>query len=312
MTTNSIPSLPQTKKNPDEQNPVWTIRRLLEWTTDFFKRHHLPSARLDAEVLLAHVLQQDRLALYLYYDDTIPQIDLKAYRLLIQRRIMHEPVAYIIGKREFFSIPLAVGPSVLIPRPETEHLIEYALTYLKGQKATFKQHTLSILEIGTGSGNICITLAKHLPKARILAVDISAAALGVTKKNICTYTEFCGNISLLQGDLIHYLHPKKAKFHMVISNPPYIPAETWEELPQEVKAFEPHIALNGGPKGTKILESILEHTGHYLYRDGILIMEIGEEQGDTLLEKATETGMYRQSWIQTDYAGKPRVLISKK
>ena len=312
MPIQAIPPSSGANENQQGNNPPWTIRRLLEWTTDFFKRHHLPSPRLDAEVLLAHVLQQDRLALYLYYEETIPPADMKAYRHLIQRRIKHEPVAYIIGKREFFSIPLTVEPSVLIPRPETEHVIEYALDYLNDHQAAQGRQRLTLLEIGVGSGNICITLAKHLPQARILGADISGAALCTARKNICAHAEFCGNISLLQGDLLHYLHPAKAKFHMIVSNPPYIPDDSWEELPQEVKGYEPHIALKGGTGGIQVLETILDISGHFLYRDGLLILEIGENQGDILLEKANEAGIYKKVWLKKDYAGKPRVLMAKK
>jgi len=231
---------------------------------------------------------------------------------LIQRRRQREPIAYITGEREFFSLTFAVEPAVLVPRPETEHLIEYALDYLRSNVISAGRQGLSILEIGTGSGNVCITLAKHLPQARIFSIDICVKALNVAKKNIDTYAHFCDSVFLMQGDLLSCIHPERAKFDLILSNPPYIPDESMETLPEEVKSYEPAMALKGGREGTKLIETIIDQSGHYLLKDGLLAIEIGEEQEDGLLQRALNTGHYRKSWILPDYAGKPRVLMAVK
>jgi len=293
-----------------QEEPIWTIHRLLDWTTTFFQEHGLPTPRLDAEILLAHLLQQERLDLYLHYEEALSRHDLATYRALIQRRRQWEPIAYITGKREFFSISFVVNPAVLIPRPETEHLIEYALDYLRGHILPTGKPVLSILEIGTGSGNVCITLAKHLPQARIISIDICDNALNVAKKNMDTYAHFCDSVFLIQGDLLSCLHRERAKFDLIVSNPPYISEESMETLPEEVKRYEPARALNGGRQGNKIMETILDQAGQYLFDKGLLAMEIGEGQADGLLQKASLTAHYRKSWVLPDYAGKPRVLMA--
>ncbi len=147
----TVPS-PQSRDSEQAGEKAWTVSSVLKWTTDFFAQHDLASARLDAEVLLAHVLKRDRLALYLHYEDTVPGPALKGYRQLIRRRVNHEPIAYITGMREFYSISFAVEPSVLIPRPETEHLVEYVLEHVKENAGTACEEALRLLEIGTGSG----------------------------------------------------------------------------------------------------------------------------------------------------------------
>jgi len=291
---------------------AWTVRRLLEWTTDFFRRNGLSPARLDAEVLLANVLQWKRLDLYLHYEDTISNDFLTTYRQVIQRRKKFEPVAYITGHQEFFSIPFSVNPSVLIPRPETEHLVEYALKYVAGNPSLRTSGPLKILDVGTGSGNLSITLAKHLSESWIVAIDISIAALSTAKGNKQVFGDLPGNIFFLQGDLLSSLHPGSARFHIIISNPPYIADEDWDKLPPTVQQYEPRVALNGGRGGTEILEQILNNAGDFLFDEGILIMEIGEEQKDMVEAMTRATGLYQAPSILLDYAGKPRVLVAKK
>jgi release factor glutamine methyltransferase len=283
---------------------------VLQWTTDFFEQHDLPSARLDAEVLLAHVLDQERLSLYLHYDDKVPAAALEAYRGLIRRRVNREPIAYITGLREFYSIPLAVDPSVLIPRPETEHLVEYVVDHGKEHAGSNVEGPIKILEIGTGSGNLCIALAKSVPSARIVSLDLSFAALAVAMKNRQAHPECSDRILLFQGDLVGGLHPDKARFHLIVSNPPYVAAESWGELPPEVRDYEPRGALDGGRRGTEILERILNDGADYLLPDGALVLEIGEDQTQRLRDAVKEAGHYRRSWVLEDYAGKPRVLVA--
>lgn len=310
MTTKPTPSSPEPRTPEQEGHRPWTVRSVLEWTTSFFAKRDLSSPRLDAEVLLAHVLGQDRLALYLHYEDTVPGQALEAYRGLIRRRVNREPIAYLTGVREFYAIPFAVDPSVLIPRPETEHLVEHVLEHVQGPAVLAARGALKILEIGTGCGNLCIALAKHIPQAQIVSLDICSSAISVAVKNRRGHPDCLGRIRFIQSDLLEGLHPRRAKFHLVVSNPPYVPAESWHELPPDVREYEPRVALDGGCRGTEILCRILRDAAKHLLPGGELVLEIGEDQAEALLGVAEETGHYRQSRVLEDYAGKPRVLVA--
>ncbi len=310
MTTKPTRPSPQSRASEQAGEKPWTVRSVLQWTTDFFAQHDLASARLDAEVLLAHVLEQDRLALYLHYEDTVPGSALQTYRGLIRRRVNKEPIAYITGMREFYSISFAVEPSVLIPRPETEHLVEYVLEHVRDNAGSTGQGALRILEIGTGSGNLCIALAKHLPKAQIVSLDVSFSAISVAMKNRREHPDCSERIHLFQGNLLEGLHPERARFHLIVSNPPYVPTESWDDLSPEVREHEPRVALDGGRRGTETLHGILSNAARFLLPDGALVLEIGEGQAEALAGVAEETGHYRQSRVLEDYAGKPRVFVA--
>ncbi len=310
MTTKPTPSAPPSRSIDPSGKKTWTVRGVLEWTTDFFRQHELASARLDAEVLLAHVLGKDRLALYLGYEDVVPPEALQVYRELIRRRVKHEPIAYLTGVREFYGISFSLNPSVLIPRPETEHLVEYVLQYVEGNPGLPEGGAVRILEVGTGCGNLCIVLAERLPQAQILSVDISSAAIAAAHRNVRAHPASRERIRLVQGDLLEGLDPERAWFHLIVSNPPYVATESWQDLPPEVRDFEPRIALDGGRRGTEILERIVKQGARHLLPGGELVVEIGETQGEELLGVVEQTGAYRQARILEDYAGKPRVLVA--
>ncbi len=287
------------------------MRSVLEWTTDFFAQRGVASARLDAEILLAHALGRDRLALYLRYEETVPNAVLRAYRGLIQRRVRHEPIAYITGRREFYSISFSVDPSVLIPRPETEHLVEHVLRrvqHLPGQSTG--PGPLRILEIGTGSGNVSILLAKQLPQAHIVSMDVSLPAISVAVKNRKEHPDCSERIRFFQGDLFDALHPQRARFHVIVSNPPYVATDAWGNLAPEVRDFEPRVALDGGARGTEILYRIVHGAPDHLLPGGALIVEIGHDQGEAVPGMAQHTGRYGEISVLDDYAGKPRVLVA--
>jgi len=310
MRSKPTPSSTQSKSIERHGQKPWTVRSVLQWTADFFAQHDLSTARLDAEILLAHVLEQDRLALYLHYENTVPEKALKTYRGLIRRRVNREPISYITGMREFYAISFTVDPSVLIPRHETEHLVEYVLQYAEAHHDTTEHGALKICEIGTGCGNLCIVLAKHLPQAQIVSMDISSPAILVANENLRRQPDCSERIRFFQGDLLEGLHPERAKFHLIVSNPPYVPTESWNDLPREIRDYEPRIAVDGGRGGTEILDRILGDAAKYLLPGGTLVVEIGEDQAEALLGKANDTGHYRQSKILEDYAGKPRVLFA--
>jgi len=266
---------------------------------------------LDAETLLAHTMQKERLDLYLQYESFVPSSLLEVYREYVRRRKGWEPVAYITGTREFFSIAFSVNPSVLIPRPETEHIIEQALSIAKGHAETGQQEPLRILDVGTGCGNVALTLARHLPDSWIVSADISADALTTAKGNLHEPGDSCGKVMLVQGDLLEWLHPGKASFHMVVSNPPYVSEADWHRLSPEIRDHEPKTALSPGQSGMEIQERILELAPNVLAPNGFLIMEIGEEQEEPLLAWVKQKGRYQACSVLPDYAGRPRVLLAE-
>jgi release factor glutamine methyltransferase len=310
MTSKPTTPSPQSWRSEQADQKTWTVRSALQWTADYFSRNHIDSPRLDAEVLLAHALGKDRLALYLHYEDTVPGTVLEAYRGLIRRRVNREPTAYITGVREFYSISLAVEPSVLIPRPETEHLVEYVLEHVRNHTDPAVRESPKILEIGTGSGNLCLALAKHLPGARVTSLEISFSAIAVAMKNLRAHPDCSDRIHLLQGDLVECLHPERTKFHLIVSNPPYVSRESWDDLAPEVRDYEPRLALDGGHQGMEILDNILNRAATHLLPDGALVLEIGEDQAESLAAVAEATGHYREHLVLDDYAGKPRVFIA--
>ncbi|MEW6441516.1 MAG: peptide chain release factor N(5)-glutamine methyltransferase [bacterium] len=298
------------RQRPNEDRAAWTIQSLLAWTTGFFRQHGIPSDRLDAEVLLSHALGKDRLFLYLNHRMEVQEPCLSDFRRSVQRRIRREPVAYITGVREFFSIPLAVSPAVLIPRPETEHLVERALAWARARAASGRADPLRILDLGTGSGNIGIALARHLPEARVLSTDLSFPALALARANARNAGIGCDRMSFLQGDLFGPIHAGRGRFHLIVSNPPYVPERARSTLAPEVASFEPWTALNGGPEGTDILIRILRQAPGYLEKGGALVLEIGDEQSGSVSRSAEQAAAYRDVRIYPDFSGKPRVVVA--
>lgn len=292
--------------------PLWTVQALLAWTAKFFAEKGIDTPRLDAEILLAHALGGSRIDLYLCYERTVLPEPLAVFRQLVQRRARREPVAYITGRREFYSIPLCVGPSVLIPRPETEHVVEHALAEARRIDQLDSFRVIRILDVGTGAGNIAIALARHLPGAEIVASDRSREALSVAKKNaLSTFGPNLGGIRFLQADLLSAIRPEKARFDLIVSNPPYVPSEERESLPQEVRAYEPWSALDGGPDGMDILRNLIAVAPSCLTKGGVLVCEIGEGQKEALMAFAAQTGNFSSVHFPDDYAGKPRVLVAR-
>lgn len=313
--TKGLREAPMTTQAPSApgraDGPLWTIQALLAWTTKFFTEKGMDSARLDAEVLLAHALGESRIDLYLRYERPVPPEALARFRGFVQRRARREPVAYITGLREFYSIPLSVGPEVLIPRPETEHVVERALAEANRLDRLDPFRVLQILDVGTGSGNIAVALARHLPRARIMASDRSWEALLVARKNAwSSLGPSAGAIRFLQADLLSAFHPNKARFDLIVSNPPYVPSKERQRLPEEVRSYEPWCALDGGPDGMQVLRNLIATAPSCLAKGGALVCEVGEEQKESLLAFATQTGNFASVQFADDYAGKPRVLVA--
>ncbi len=255
--------------------------------------------RLDAEVLLAHLLRQNRAWLVAHNDFSL-SLEIEAqYKRSIQRRAQHEPVAYIIGQREFYGLTFHVSPQTLIPRPETELLVEEALRLI--------QPNWRVLDVGTGSGCIAITLALHAPQITVFASDISAGALAVARQNARQHRA-AKRIKFFQADLLKGLN---GPFNLIVSNPPYISMEEWASLAPGVKDYEPSLALNDGASGLKIIEKILQDAPAKLASEGALLIEIGAGQGSAALKLAQKYCPLHRFEIKQDLARRDRLLIGR-
>ena len=256
--------------------------------------------RLDAEVLLAAVLGCDRADLYLRWDHGLNTRQSARYVEWVSRRQAHEPVAYLVGERAFYDIDLEVTPDVLIPRPETEHLVDEALAWA----ASHGQRPLRVLDVGTGSGALAIVLARHLEEARVWAIDVSLAALRVAARNLRRYA-LGDRVSLVCGDL---LRPLRGTFDLILANLPYVPAEELTGLQPDVGEYEPRLALDGGERGVALLREFLAQASAALGRPGLLLVEIDPRQKRELTELARQSQPSSEIRVLPDYAGLSRVL----
>ncbi len=281
----------------------WTILKLIQWTTQYFSSKGIAQPRTDAEVLLAHVLKTERLQLYLRFDQPLQAWELVEYREAVRRRGTHEPLQYITGRQEFWSLDLEVVPSVLIPRPETEILVERALALLSenGNLAPW------VLDLGTGSGAIAVALAHENPQVRVLATDVSSAALVVAQRNARRHG-VADRIQLVAMDLFQALSAELAAFDLIVSNPPYIASSDIPGLAPEIAHFEPRNALDGGFQGLGVIRSIVDQAHGYLMPPGSLLVEIGPGQAEPLRHQLATHPAYHTMEIIADYAGIPRVL----
>lgn len=283
---------------------VWTIGKILKWTEEYFQKAQLDSSRLDAEVLLAHVLNQpERIYLYVHFDQPLEQSELAAYKECIKRRVQHEPVAYITGHRDFMGLDFKVTRDTLIPRPDTEILVEAVLQRLP---AAGENSTLA--DIGTGTGAICLSLLNYLPKLRAMAVDISPGALSVAQENSLSLG-LTQRVEFLQGDLLAPLKAKGELLNAIVSNPPYIPKADIATLASDVKAYEPMGALDGGEDGLDFYRRLLAESGDLLKDGGFLAMEVGIHQAHQLEALAKDMSQWGKCEILRDLAGIERVVI---
>ena len=286
--------------SPNPSSDAWTVRRILEWTIPHLKKHGSESARLDAEILLAQVRGCPRIQLYTNYDSPLTDEQRAAMRDLVQRRVAHEPVAYLVGHREFFSLDFRVTRDVLIPRPDTETLVVAAIEWLKGRDAP------RVLDIGTGSGCIAITLAVNCPAATITAIDVSPAALAIAQDNAEKH-KVVGRIRFEAGDLFGPLADAE-QFDLIVSNPPYISSTEIETLMPDVRLHEPLTALDGGPDGLKVIRRLVADAPRHLVPGGLLLFEIDSEQADSATQWLAADGRYEDVTLLKDLAKKPRVV----
>ena len=280
------------------------VRDILNESIKALEAADIPSARLDAEVLLSFCLGGDRLEFYKNPDKTISEIKLSEFRKLLARRLRWEPVAYITGHKEFWSFSLEVNNSVLIPRPDTEIVVEEALDICHN----FISLDMRILDIGTGSGAIALALASEIASAKVMATDISAAALALAQKNAAALG-LKERIDFRQGNLFE---PVDGLFDIIVSNPPYIAANDYEELPASVKDFEPREALLAGVSGLEFYKKLIYSAAAYLKKNGWLLLEIGAKQEAGIRRILTASGFYTSIKMRRDYAGLPRVIKARR
>ncbi len=285
---------------------VWTTRRLLDWTTSYFQRHELDAPRLSAEMLLAHVLEVDRLRLYMDPERPANDLERAAYRDLVERAIAPEPVDYLVGKSHFFSMLLDVTPDVLIPRPSTETLVEHVVQHAR---RTPGFHGPVIADIGTGSGAIAIALAKHVKESRVIATDISPAALDVARKN-AERQGVVDRIDFREGDLLSALRGTRVRY--LVSNPPYISDAEWEDVASNVKDHEPVTALRAGTEGLDVLRPLIEQATSNLDTPGQLVFEIAASQKQAVLDLVAQAGGLSNAHVLADHEALPRVLVADR
>jgi len=283
---------------------TWTIKALLEWITPYLGDKGVDAPRLCAEMLICHVLKKQRIDLYTQFDCIVPQAQLAQLRALIKRAGEHEPVAYLVGKTEFYSIELDIGPACLIPRPETELLVQHAIESLRTR--TGEQR---VLDLCTGSACIAVALAKNCDHAHVIASDVSESALGIAQQNVQKH-ELNGRVELRQGDLFEPVTGEV--FDMIVSNPPYVSDSEYEKLEQNVKAYEPRLALHAGPEGLDLYERMLRQIEGFLKPEGILLLEIGYTQGPIIRDMMKQQGLPDNVQIVKDFQGHDRVVIAKK
>ena len=273
----------------------WTVLKLLRWTADYFNGRDIDSPRLDAELLLAETLGLDRVGLYLNFERPLESGELAAYREQVRRRANREPLAYILGRTEFWSLPFKVTPAVLIPRPDTELLVEVALPLLVG--------AARVLDVGTGSGALAIALAHERPEWMVTAIDLSPAALAVAAENALS-NGVAERVHCLPGDLAAL---PGGPFDLVVANPPYIPSGDLAALMPEVRDFEPHLALDGGRDGLAAYRALARQAGDVLAPGGWLLVEVGLGQAANVQELFAAAGL-TEIFTARDLAGIERVV----
>jgi len=284
----------------------WTILETLRWTTAYLQEKGISEPRASAEVLLAHALGISRLDLYLRYDQPLSPEELANFKALVVRRRAGEPTAYITGHKEFWSLDFKVTPAVLIPRPETETLVQAVLEVLTKNLKTENWG----LEVGVGSGAVVIALARELPEMSWVALDLSRAALEVARDNARQH-QMAPRLHLVQADLLSALRPK-ARFALLVANLPYVPDPVWQQLPGEIKEFEPQEALRGGEDGLALIRPLARQAHQHLEPGGWLALEVAEGQAQEVKALLEETGAYDRVETVRDYWGIERVVRARR
>jgi release factor glutamine methyltransferase len=289
---------------------TWTVRRILEWTTGFFTRKNLDAPRLSAELLLSHILACPRIKLYTEYERPLTEQELSRMRTLVQRASEEEPIAYLTGRAHFFNLEFEVTRDVLIPRPDTETLVENVLQTVRHQPG---MESPRVIDLCTGSGCIAAAIAHHLKTATVLAIDISPAAVKVARQNV-ERLGLTDRVTVEEGDLFSPLQRMVdvQPFHMIVANPPYIRTSDLTGLDRSVREYEPLQALDGGRDGLTLHRRILDEAGDRLLSGGRVFLEIAFDQGELAREKGDSYGNFDDVRILKDFGGRDRVLTLRR
>ena len=289
---------------PEDKTRVWTVRELMKSAMEHLQRKGFEDARLNVELLLAHALDLQRIQLYLHFDKPLTPEELKQFRTLYERRLKREPVQYIIGSTSFMGLHFAVDSRVLIPRPETETLIEQTMLLCQRYPNDAPIH---VLEVGTGSGNIAVSLAKYIKHAHVTAIDVSKEALIVAEEN-ARMNSVDSQIQFLLIDVFDRVEDiSRERFDLIVSNPPYVPKDEWEQLQTEVRDFEPSVALTDGKDGFEFYHRLIGIIADILKPGGGIMLEVGFNQAEKVARKLKKAGI-NQLQITNDLQGIPRVV----
>lgn len=282
---------------------IWTIGRILKWTEQYFKDKGIESPRLDAEVLLAHVLEKQRIYLYVHFDEPLQPGELAAYREMIKKRVLRVPVAQILGEKEFMGLTFKVTADTLVPRPDTEILVQAAVDRLRAMAG---EEPLRFADIGTGSGAICLSVLHYLAGTVADTVDISPAARAVAEENAASLG-LADRITFHTGDLLQPL--SGISFAAILSNPPYIPEADIVKLAPEVRLKEPHTALSGGQDGLDFYRRLANEAPAMLVPGGFTAFEVGIHQAGDVAALLKANPLIGRTEILPDYAGIDRVVV---
>ncbi len=278
---------------------AWTIARVLKWAADDFRKRNNPSPRLDAELLLSHALGADRIRLVLDSERELSPVELGRYRELIQRRRSGEPIAYILGRREFYGLSFAVDRRALVPRPDTEPLVEVAL-----ERTRARSMHGAALDLCTGSGCVAVSFAKQRPTWRVTATDVAVETAELAWEN-ARRLGVVFTLDVLVGDLFAPVAGRR--FDLITANPPYIPSGEIAGLDVDVRDFEPRLALDGGADGLDLVRTVIASASSFLTPGGVLAVEIGHDQGPRTLELFEHAG-FRDVALRRDYGSRDRVV----
>ena len=286
----------------------WTIKKLLDWMVEYLGEKGIESPRLSSEMLISFTLKMERIQLYAQFDKVVSPDELAKLRELIKRAIANEPIQYLIGSCEFYSMTMKVTPDCLIPRPETELLVERAIEFLTSRSGT--QH---VCDLCTGSGCVAVAIAKNFNNSKVIATDICEKALSVATENIQKY-QLGERIELLGGDLFEPVISQLdgAEFDLITANPPYVTSSEMESLEDNVRKYEPKIALHGGVEGLDIYRRIISGIDSHLKSGGALIMEIGYAQGTAIKELLESARIFNEIKVEKDFNNNDRVVTAIK
>ncbi len=293
-----------------KKEPQWTILEVLKWTTEYFSVNGIDSPRLTAEILLSEVLGIERIGLYVRFDQPLSEDERTRFKALVKRRLLREPVAYILGRKDFWKIELDLTPDVLIPRPETEILVERAIEAVDEMMSENRKTPFRAIDMGTGSGAIAISLAHCRPGLLYYASDLSYAALRVAVHN-AALNKVKDRISFFASNWFESI-ARSCSFDMILSNPPYISSAEVTKLAPEILNHEPLMALDGDVDGLRDIFRLIEEAPAFLAPGGFLMMEIGCDQKAAVEQKVEKQPEYAEVSFRKDYGGHHRVAVIKK